>query len=66
MAEKNCSRCKVQFDCCNETRGCWCENYSLKEETLKQLKKDFDNCLCESCLKEFSIKAVKQHPSDIC
>lgn len=55
MAEKSCSRCKTEFVCQNETQGCWCENYIIPEETLKKLKQDFENCLCENCLKEYSV-----------
>ena len=54
MALKKCSRCEIEFNCQNETRGCWCENYSLKEKELTQLKRDFKDCLCEDCLKEYS------------
>ena len=59
MALKKCSRCEIEFNCQNETKGCWCENYSLKEKVLVQLKKDFDNCLCEDCLKEHADSETK-------
>ncbi|HEY6160420.1 MAG TPA: cysteine-rich CWC family protein [Bacteroidia bacterium] len=59
MAKKNCSKCGGSFDCCNETKGCWCENYSLDEGTLKELEEKFENCLCENCLKEYSLSNKK-------
>jgi len=59
MAQKHCSRCEKPFNCCNETSGCWCENYQLSKETLQELRKRFDNCLCENCLAEFALKAAE-------
>ena len=53
MAVKKCSKCYIEFDCCNEQRGCWCEQVQLSSETLKTLKQNFDNCLCPRCLKEY-------------
>jgi hypothetical protein len=50
---KTCSKCEAEFTCTNETAGCWCEEVSLSNTTLKQLKEEFDNCLCPSCLKEY-------------
>jgi hypothetical protein len=50
MASKRCSKCNIEFTCCNETRGCWCESYTLTEKTLEALKAEFENCLCEKCL----------------
>jgi hypothetical protein len=54
---KNCSKCKIAFDCCNEKEGCWCENLEVSLEKLALLKKEYDNCLCSNCLKEYAIKA---------
>ena len=59
MAEKKCSKCGASFTCCNETKGCWCENYSLDERVLKELKENFENCLCEKCLQEYSLSYNK-------
>lgn len=69
MAVKQCSKCGTSFGCCNEISGlpaegfrydeakagCWCENYELSLDTLKELKKEFENCLCESCLKTYAL-----------
>ena len=59
MTEKKCSKCGALFGCNADSNGCWCENYSIDTNTLQQLKKDFENCLCEDCLKQYaSTKAI--------
>lgn len=57
MAQKRCSKCGVEFTCCNEQRGCWCETLTLEPAVLKELKKNYDNCLCPDCLGGYSKKA---------
>jgi hypothetical protein len=59
IMEKVCSKCLKAFVCQNETRGCWCENVNLSHQTLRYLKENFANCLCEACLKEFDGKESK-------
>jgi hypothetical protein len=54
MSQKCCSKCNQEFHCGNEHRGCWCENYMIRPETLQQLKADFENCLCEQCLAAYA------------
>jgi hypothetical protein len=54
MATKSCSKCKTNFECSNEKEGCWCENLTIDIETLNRLRKQYDNCLCSTCLKEYS------------
>jgi hypothetical protein len=56
MSLKKCSKCSASFECCNEQPGCWCETVFLDLPTLKQLKQEFDNCLCPQCLKPYSIE----------
>ncbi len=53
---KYCSKCKQPFGCSNDVRGCWCEGLTLSMETLKELKDNFDNCLCPACLAAFETK----------
>lgn len=60
MADKQCSRCGKTFGCGNEAPGCWCENYSLSSETLARLRKDYANCLCETCLAAFEEKTSEK------
>ena len=59
MSVKKCSKCNVVFECTNEQTGCWCENVHLNLETLKKLKEQYVNCLCSSCLKEYSKEQEK-------
>jgi hypothetical protein len=54
MAVKICSRCKKDFECCMESRGCWCEDLTLSSASLQQLREQYDNCLCPECLKLFA------------
>ena len=51
--QKKCSRCETPFNCQNESRGCWCEHLQLTTEVLAHLDKNYENCLCPKCLKEF-------------
>ncbi|MFL5764765.1 MAG: cysteine-rich CWC family protein [Bacteroidia bacterium] len=51
--KKNCSKCDKEFDCCNDKAGCWCEDLYIDIDTLRDLKKEFDNCLCSECLREY-------------
>jgi hypothetical protein len=53
MSLKKCSKCEKDFDCCNETGGCWCESITLEEAILKHLKHEYEDCLCKDCLQEF-------------
>lgn len=56
---KNCSKCDAAFECCNEKEGCWCESLYIDLGTLNSLKKTYDNCLCPNCLKEYSLRELK-------
>ncbi len=60
MSSKKCSKCNSVFECGHEKPGCWCENLFLDLNTLKELKDNYDNCLCPACLKSFSERAVKK------
>jgi hypothetical protein len=53
--EKQCSKCQQPFGCKNEAPGCWCESLHVPIEALKELKQQFDNCLCPSCLKQYTV-----------
>ena len=59
--EKHCSKCGKNFNCQNETRGCWCEQLHLSADTLTHLKENYDNCLCPQCLKSFEQKTPVQN-----
>ncbi len=59
MASKICSKCATLFGCSSETSGYWCENVFIDLETLNEIKKQFDNCLCPTCLNKYEIKQEK-------
>lgn len=52
MAEKICPRCAGIFQC--HSSACWCANVQLSAAALKWLERQYDNCLCPSCLGSFS------------
>jgi hypothetical protein len=54
--QKSCSKCGQQFNCTNETSGCWCESVHLDTGTLSRLKEKYENCLCPDCLKSFEVE----------
>lgn len=53
--KKICPKCNKEFEC-KHSQECFCMKYSIPEEALNRLKKEFDNCLCEDCLKEYATK----------
>ncbi|MBK7182402.1 MAG: cysteine-rich CWC family protein [Bacteroidetes bacterium] len=59
MSIKICSKCSRSFECQNESMGCWCEELFLSINTLNEIKQQYDNCLCPTCLKEFADRDKK-------
>ena len=51
--EKRCSKCGETFGC-GGLLGCWCRDVELDAAARALLKERYDDCLCPSCLKEFS------------
>ena len=51
---KKCSKCNSEFTCNDSVVSCWCNNHQLSKEQLEFLKSNYDNCLCEPCIKDFS------------
>jgi hypothetical protein len=45
-----CESCRKEFSCGAKAEKCWCFEVELKSKTLKDLQKDFKNCLCRDCL----------------
>lgn len=44
-----CSKCGKEFTC--KPQGeCWCGSYELSKNQLKELKENYEDCLCEECL----------------
>lgn len=48
---KTCTRCHKTFEC-QHNSNCRCSKYVLSEAAKEYLKTHFEDCLCESCLKE--------------
>ncbi len=46
---KKCERCREEFEC-TQDEHCWCFEYSVAAETLKQIRKTYGDCLCPNCL----------------
>ena len=51
---KRCSRCGRSFGCAHGEPGCWCESVVLRRETLDELRRLADDCLCPACLGDFA------------
>jgi hypothetical protein len=49
-----CPRCREGFHC-DEAEGCWCEKLALDRATLKFLRTNYLDCLCENCLISFQV-----------
>ena len=51
--QKSCPRCGKAFECVHSA-DCWCAKIHLSDEAKTELKLQFNDCLCESCLKEIA------------
>ena len=52
--KKKCSKCKVKFSCQSENiSSCWCTKINISQQKIKILKKNYSDCLCVRCLKNF-------------
>jgi len=50
---KKCPSCGSLFEC-KGGEDCWCENYQILNKNYYRLMLDYDNCLCENCLKNYA------------
>ncbi len=48
---KICPICNSVFTCKNSDI-CWCSQIKIPTEILSLLKKNYNDCLCENCLKK--------------
>lgn len=55
---KTCPICNANFEC-NHLADCWCTEIQIPKEILIFLKQNFDDCLCEKCLRELILKQEK-------
>jgi ribosomal protein L34E len=52
--KKSCPKCGESFQCVIK-EACWCENIYVSKENLSKIRRLYLDCLCEKCLKEFSV-----------
>jgi hypothetical protein len=51
--DKECPSCHKLFTCIVGS-GCWCEKLVLTREVLKQIRRRYMDCLCNTCLKAYT------------
>ncbi len=57
MMIKKCALCSVEFTCeANDIANCQCSQISISEKIVKELKEKFTDCLCFSCLSNYSVE----------
>jgi len=54
---KRCEACGTEFQCfaeCTEAEraACWCASVPLSAESRDRLRTQFQDCLCEDCLRK--------------
>ena len=47
---KTCQQCGVEFSCGGSC--CWCDEVQLDDQAREQLRQQFTDCLCRSCLEQ--------------
>jgi len=62
MLRKTCPACGESFDCCADTRSCWCERENLSGEVLAALRGRYDDCLCPRCLAAAAENRIPEQP----
>lgn len=50
---KKCSKCQKKFSCYSDEH-CWCTEEKVPVDNLKQLKQQFQGCLCPDCLRIYA------------
>jgi hypothetical protein len=57
MMLKKCALCSVEFVCkADDIANCQCSQLLISEVVVKELNKKFTDCLCFSCLSNFSVR----------
>lgn len=53
--KKKCAKCQVEFECkVDNIQNCHCQHVKITKAQLVELGKDFMDCLCPNCLKEYT------------
>lgn len=49
-----CERCGQPFTCGASLAGCWCEEIELSEAASAELRRNYRDCLCRTCLEQLA------------
>jgi hypothetical protein len=52
-----CPRCGKKF-VCSSSKRCWCLEVDVPVDVQEELSREYDTCLCPSCLIEVSEKGI--------
>jgi hypothetical protein len=56
-----CEACGGSFTCeISSSKGCWCGEVKLSEDTLLELRAKYGDCVCRTCLEKL---AKKEQPA---
>jgi len=53
VEEDICPRCGKEFHC-SKSAKCWCYELDIPPETMENLQREYENCLCPECLKPYA------------
>jgi hypothetical protein len=62
MREVKCPKCGRVF-VCKHDESCFCMKYVLSEESKKDIRSKWNECLCEDCLRLFAETIVPKSES---
>ena len=55
IEDEKCPRCGAVF-VCSMSGKCWCFEVDVAPSVLDKIEKEYNSCLCPSCLKEVAEK----------
>ncbi len=59
---KSCPRCGEYFECNNyNIMKCSCIQVPLNAKARQEIASQYDDCLCNSCLKEYALKYSSEY-----
>jgi hypothetical protein len=53
--QRLCEACGDEFTCGVSLSDCWCSEIELTEETRRDLRSKYTDCLCRRCLETLSL-----------
>lgn len=59
--QKACERCGKDYSCSAKSQKCWCMDLG----PLKEIPKEYKDCLCPDCLQEFKISKPAPLQQDV-